>query len=297
SLLCLGVVALVAVELAPMPYPQRPADIPLWYHQLGQEPGDFSILELPEQDDYWHGAYRMYFQTAHGKRIFGGYISREFPHPFLRSTPGYQELMYADGAGDMFKSGPDVWFSALAQYKTRYIVLQKDRLPDKDEPPVDVTASREAVSRLLAGAAPSYSDEQLEAYRVPPPEHTVPFLSVGEGWQPRELGPNGAFRWMGDRATLRVDAPRSEQAYLVFRATAIEPRTMQVFHGGTRVLEQQIGGLQEFKVGPLGVPAGVSTITFVSPEGSVSPKQLGMGNDPRHLSFSVLEARLEPVSK
>src|SRR5688572_27891572 len=101
--ICVG---LFAVELYPAPYAQRSAVIPEWYSILGKEEGDFSILELPPQDDYWHGAYRMHYQTAHGKRIFGGYISREYDHPFLTSTPGFQELQYADGKGDILDSGP-----------------------------------------------------------------------------------------------------------------------------------------------------------------------------------------------
>src|SRR5207253_354252 len=58
GVLALSGIVLIALELAPMPYPQMAADIPKWYYELGKEPGDFSILELPPQDDYWHGAFR-----------------------------------------------------------------------------------------------------------------------------------------------------------------------------------------------------------------------------------------------
>ncbi len=169
SLVALSAVALIGVELAPMPYVQQAAVIPRWYYELGKVAGDFSILDLPPQDDYWHGAFRMYNQTAHHKRIFGGYISREYPHPFLTSTPGYQELTYVDGEGDMFNAGAPEWYSAFALYDTRYIVLQKIRLPERSEEPVDVSPSREALEMVLGGAHPIYEDEQLEAYRVPVP--------------------------------------------------------------------------------------------------------------------------------
>ncbi|MDQ6694212.1 MAG: hypothetical protein M3014_07295, partial [Chloroflexota bacterium] len=168
-----GTLAFLVVELTPIPYPQRPADVPKWYYQLAKEEGDFSILDLPTQDDYWHGAYRMLFQTVHAKRIFGGYISREFPHPFLVNTPGYQELTYADGAGDMFKSGPAEWLSAMQQYDTRYVVLQKVRLPDKIEPRRDVGSWREAIARVFNHEAPTYADDQVEVYRVPQPAQRV----------------------------------------------------------------------------------------------------------------------------
>jgi hypothetical protein len=297
GLLFAGFLALVLVELTPFPYPQRPADIPRWYHQVASEPGDFSILDLPPQDDYWHGAYRMYFQTAHGKPIFGGYISREFPHPFLSSTPGYQELTYVDGAGDMFKSGPNEWLSAFQLYKTKYIVLQKVRLPDKSEPAPDLQPSREAIHYVLgADAKPTYEDEQVEVYLVPAPQSSVPFMSVGEGWEPREVGPNGTYRWMHAQATLRIDAPAAGPAYLTFRAASLgRAKPLRILHGDHVVFDGQVGGLEPFKIGPLGLPQGVSTLTFISPEGTDSPRQLGQGDDPRQLSFVLLDAALEPV--
>lgn len=295
ALLCVCFVALVLVELTPFPYPQRPADIPAWYQQVGQEKGDFSILDLPPQDDYWHGAYRMYFQTAHHKPIFGGYISREFPHPFLTSTPGYQELTYVDGAGDMFAAGKAEWLSAFQLYKTKYIVLQKVRLSDKVEPPPDIQPSRDAIHYVLGAAQPSYEDSQVEVYTVPTIDKPVPFLSVGDGWEPREIGPNGAFRWLHASGTLRIDAPRAEEAYLTFRAASLgQARPLRILHGDHVVFDGQIGGLESHRIGPLGLPAGVSTLTFISPEGTTSPAQLGQGDDPRQLSFVVLDAKLEP---
>lgn len=298
--LSLGAIALILVELFQYPYPQRTADIPQWYYRLGQEPGNFSILELPPQNDYWHGAYRMYFQTANGKPIFGGYISREYPHPFLQSTPGYQELTYVDGSADMFASGPNEWYSAFAQYDTRYIVLQKARLPDRQDPPVDVSPSRDEIKRILGPSTqPVYSDSQVEVYKVPQPAQRVAYMSVGEGWQPREAGPNGSFRWMGNQATIIISSPQAEQAYLSFRATSLgQAKRLQIYLGGRPIFDEQVGGLQTFQTPePLSIPAGVSTLTFVSPGGTDSPARLGMGNDPRQLSFALLDAKLVPVSK
>jgi len=293
SLVALSAVALLGVELAPMPYVQQAAVIPRWYYELGKEAGDFSILDLPPQDDYSHGAFRMYNQTAHHKRIFGGYISREYPHPFLTSTPGYQELTYVDGEGDMFDAGAPQWYSAFALYDTRYIVLQKVRLPERNEESVDISSSREAIEMVLGGARPIYEDEQIEAYRVPVLSERVPFLSVGDGWEPREVGPNGTFRWMHEESTWRVDSPRRMDAFLRFRATSLGPaRTIQVFHGDHKVFEGEVGPLLAYIIGPLGLPEGVSTITLKSPTGTTSPIALGMGNDPRQLSFAILDAKL-----
>jgi hypothetical protein len=300
AVLCAGVLALVLVELAPIPYPQLKADVPDWYYQLGKDHGDYSILEMPPQNDFWHGAYRMYFQTVHHKRIFGGYISREYPHPFLESTPGYQELTTVDGLGDMFADGPNEWYSAFQQYDTKYVVLYKSRAPHRIDPPVDVTPSRDAIKMVLGtDATPFYQDDQLEVYNVPPPSERVPYLSVGDGWQPRESGPNGTFRWMGDTATLRIDAPKSGEEYLTFKAAGLAaPRRLQIYHGDTLIFDKVVSALQTYTTdGPLGLPEGVSTLRFVSPDGTSSPLQEGLNSDPRQLSFAIMQVALVPVEK
>jgi hypothetical protein len=293
--------ALVTIELAPMPFPQLPAGIPRWYDSLSQEQGDFSILELPPQDDFWHGAFRMYFQTAHGKHIFGGYLSREFSHPFLLSTTGYQELSYADGHGDMFQAGPDQWLSAMAMYKTRYVVLQKVRYPGSPAQLPDITSSRDAVKKVLGGGVapvPVYADSELEVYRVAQPASRVPFASVGDGWEPRERNPQGeSYRWMHASGTLRIDSPAPMTANLVFNAESLgSPRRIRIWYGDHIAYEGTIpAARQSFHIGPLELSAGVSSLRIDSLDGTTSPAKLGLGNDPRELSIVLLDVSLEPA--
>jgi hypothetical protein len=302
AFVALGAILLIGVELAPVPYPQRPGAIASWYYQLGKEPGRFSILQLPPQDDYWHGAFRMYDQTAHGKPVFGGYISREFPHPFLRSTPGYQELTYVDGGGDIFATGPDVWYSELAKYATRYIVLEKDRVPvtSTPRPAEELAPSREAIRHVLGELVrPIHEDKDLEVYRVPVPAVRVPFLSIGEGWEPRERREDGVtYRWMQAEASLVVDAPARQEAFLLFKAGAIgRAMPLVIYHGDHKVFEALVEpGVREYRTaGPLGLPQGESLLRLVSPEGTSSPAELGQGDDPRELSFVLFDVKLESV--
>jgi hypothetical protein len=244
----------------------------------------------------------MYFQTAHGKPIFGGYISREYYHPYHDNTPGFQQLQRGADEADMFGDGRDEWFTALERYNVRYIVLQKRREPERDDPraEADVTESRANIGQVLGvSARPVYEDEQLAAYAVPAPRVRAPFLAVGDGWEPREVGPNGAFRWMSNRATIDIEAPAAGEAHLTFRAAGLgQPKRLQIYHGNVLVFDQVVGGLEEFRTdGALRIPAGTSELTFVSPEGTSSPLALGMGDDPRQLSFAVLDLRLEQVQK
>jgi hypothetical protein len=104
---------------------------------------------------------------------------------------------------------------------------------------------------------------------------------------------------MHNKATLQIDAPQAEKAYLSFRAAGLgQPRRLQIYHGNQLVFDDTISALQTYRTsGPLGIPQGVSTLTFVSPDGTISPSELGLGNDPRKLSFAILDARLEPAQK
>jgi hypothetical protein len=140
---------------------------------------------------------------------------------------------------------------------------------------------------------PSIQDDQLEVYAVPTPPVRVPFLSLGEGWEPVEEGPNGTFRWMGARATLRIDAPAATQAFLTFRAAGLgAPRRLHISHGDASVLEAKVGPLQSYRVGPLSLPLGASTLVLASAEGTVSPAEVGAGDDPRQLGFAFLDVKL-----
>ena len=73
---------------------------------------------------------------------------------------------------------------------------------------------------------------------------------------------------------------------------------MQIYHGDHLIFDQKIDpALQNYRTsGPLGIPAGISTLRLVSPEGTISPAALGMGDDPRQLSFTFLDVGLEPVA-
>lgn len=196
----------------------------------------------------------------------------------------------------MLTNGPNEWHSAFADFRTKYIVLQKDRLPDDNEPPQDVSESRSAINRVLPGVKPLHSDKDLEVYLVPPPAERVAYLQLGEGWQPHETGPNGPFRWMESRATLQIRSPDRRNSFLLFRAANLgypeAPRRLRISHGDHTVFEGEITGLKEYAIGPLGLPQGESLLTFSSLDGTGSPQRGGIGDDLRLLSFAFLDVRL-----
>ena len=72
----------MAIELLPAPLTLHSAAVPAIYHRIAAAPQDVRVLELPfgirdgtsSVGDFT--ARSQYFQTVHGKRLIGGYLSR-----------------------------------------------------------------------------------------------------------------------------------------------------------------------------------------------------------------------------
>ena len=171
---------------------------------------------------------------------------------------------------------------------------------DAPRPESELAPSREAIKHVLGAAArPVHEDKDLEVYRVPDAEVAVPFLTVGDGWEPRERREDGVtYRWMRGEASLGIEAPSRQDAFLVFRAGALgEARPLVIYHGDRKVFESVVQpGAQEYRTsGPLGIPSGTSVLRLISPEGTVSPAELGQGDDPRQLIFVLFDVHLESL--
>jgi hypothetical protein len=73
---------LLALELTPAPRQLHSAAVPAIYQTIAADPGHFSILELPVgvrdgvSSTGNFSALTQYYQTAHGKPLVGGYLSR-----------------------------------------------------------------------------------------------------------------------------------------------------------------------------------------------------------------------------
>jgi hypothetical protein len=101
-LILAAVAALLVFELSPAPRTLYSAEIPAIYHTIASDPSpSVRVLGLPlgvrdgasSIGDY--SALSQYFQTAHGKGILGGYISRvsDRRKHRLQRIPMYDALM------------------------------------------------------------------------------------------------------------------------------------------------------------------------------------------------------------
>ncbi len=202
-----GVLAtLILTEHLAIPMPLTDARIPAPLLILGQENGDFTILQLPLG---WRNSFGMagaestqaqYYQTAHGKKLLAGNISRNPPFQFdyFLRLPFFQAIVSAETYKEV---SPELEARARAQapelarlYNIRYLVVlppTPGRLPYSDT----YTKTLELVERLLP-TEPYLEGDGTKVYKVKVPpaassleidlgtEEALPYL--GEGWDRNE---------------------------------------------------------------------------------------------------------------
>jgi hypothetical protein len=178
--------------------PTLPTEVPAWYEKLGQEEGDFAILELPMQTRV-HDEYYMHYQFEHGKALVGGMVSRppSEAFEFIDSLPLLRAVRRDFGPPDDISRFSEQ-FARLSEAGVRYLILHKDRLDDQQL----------AAWREWLGLAPEHEDDDLVLYHTElqlgrdlPVEPTgVPGLAiVAADYAPRMTTQAGwvtvEFRW------------------------------------------------------------------------------------------------------
>jgi hypothetical protein len=222
--------AAILFEHLALPFPLSDARVPAVYDQIAAEPGDFSVLQLPLG---WRNSFGVfgpektllqYYQTAHGKPMLGGNISRApaFKLEYFQRIPYFQALTEIEFGRPV---APEVIEAAAAQaadlmylYDTRYVLLYP---PIPGRPPYTDTwqDAWDFVKRTLPlEPEPFWAQDGIEAYRVLQPgggdqfylnlgeAGTYPYR--GEGWDAAEVdAPYEASATWATDSTSRVFAP------------------------------------------------------------------------------------------
>jgi len=183
---------LICFEFLAAPYPISLIDTPAFFHELAQEPGDFTIAALPMN---WDRPTPLLYQTVHGKRLLTAYTSRDNPLELAWRTPLLQHWRYlvADIIDQpLAEIAPTIFYD----FNLRYIVLDYWQMPPGPE--------REGTEKWLQAAMPQatpvYNDGRLKVYRTPPQTVVQPYLSLGEGWGKHDDEP--VSRVINDQAEL-----------------------------------------------------------------------------------------------
>ena len=216
---------LVLGALCPIPRPLQSARIHPFYRWLAEAPPG-AVLELPRH----RISDAMYGQTAHGKPLLGGYVSRHTPEglrnyeiPVIRQlwTLTLPELTAPDAIDQapLQSRIPEV----LDAYGLRYVVIHLDA---KNSADLDTV-----VRRALPESAVVWSDDLLRAYRVPAcPDRKGVVVGFGPGWTaPTRGSATGKSRRLteaeGRVILLLLDEEASE---MTLRAAALGRRRIPI---------------------------------------------------------------------
>jgi len=278
TLFTLLVGLMILFEFLPVPYPVSKIDTPRFDYDLAQQPGDYTIAELPMN---WDRPTPMLHQTVHGKRVLTAYTSRNQSLDLARRTPVLQQWRYL---------GPDIIDLPLAKiaptifydFNLRYIVLDYWQMP----PGPERQATEQWVAAALPGIQPVYDDGRLKVYPTPPKVETVPYLSLGNGWSERQEqrdDNNMATRNFSasQPAELFLHHPQNRPVTLEITAVSGQPdgQQIQVFVGNQPVdnfaVDQTVGTY------PASIPPQADTPLKISlqadpPTGTITVSRIGL---------------------
>lgn len=165
---------LLLLELLPAPRPLYSAQVPAIYTHIIASPPDTRVLHLPfgvrdgTTSDGNFSAQTQYFQTAHGRQLIGGYLSRVSTRRRLaiRAEPTLGALMTlsenrplsTDEARRFAAEAP----AFLQRAKVAFVVIDRTRLP----------AAFDAKALAALRLEPVDVDGAFELYRPLPPDVT-----------------------------------------------------------------------------------------------------------------------------
>lgn len=262
--------AAIILEHLSVPLPTTDATIPAVYQQIAAEPGDFAIMQLPLG---WRNSFGVfgseqtnlqYFQTAHGKPMIGGNISRApaFKMDYFKRIPLFQALtdleMYKDPPPEVDAAARAQAGALMALYDVRYFITTP---PISGRYPYQDTWQRtEQYARavLPLDPTPVWEAQGYRVYRVNQPPVTLPFrldlgaagneAYLGDGWDARAdeqpYGATGVWATARD-ATLYLPLSEPHDATLQLSiaplsyAGAAAPQALSVSVNGTRVSTEQ----------------------------------------------------------
>lgn len=252
--LAAGLCAAILFEHLAVPLPLSDARVPEVYTQIAADPDPISVMHLPLG---WRNSFEVfgaertqlqYYQTAHGKPMLGGNISRApaFKLDYFKRIPLFQVL-------DDLQAGRDPDPAALAQaqaqagdlfylYNTRYLLLMPP-IPER-YPYIDTWARVWAFAKatLPLEPEPFWTGQGIEAYRVVQPQGSDRFTL--------DLGAPGTFPYRGEGwDAAETDAPYDTSAIW---ATGVSSRLFMPLRGVDRAATYQV----RIRVHPFAYPNG-----------------------------------------
>jgi hypothetical protein len=185
-----------------------PLDVPDFYVELGKDPEQYAILEIPlfTEKGRKEAIYQAY-QAYHHKIRFGGRYARDHklsnPDNFSKRAFFVRDFYWLGRPqqNDLRNKNdiiPELDLSKVSvpllnYWNVRYIVIWKEALTGEE-----LAANRQLLLQGLGNTiVPVYEDSRMEAYQVPQAAALASkiVLDIGYGWYTSEVNAEGAYRW------------------------------------------------------------------------------------------------------
>ncbi|MFV9506026.1 MAG: hypothetical protein AB4911_15850 [Oscillochloridaceae bacterium umkhey_bin13] len=276
-----GLLTLLAIDgwVGRPPMFQRPMPEPY----LAMPAPSGALLPIPLHLNVSNSEH-LWYQTAHGWPIVGGFIGREPPYPLARYAPGISELRFGRAEpNDILSPGwPELARETLAAYQIRYVVFHHPTMGD----------SLPVMQALIddMGLVRTVNDELVSFYPVPEPATLRPLAYLGSGWGNLEQDAGLRWRWMADNAQIMLLNPQPEpqvvRLSLDLEAFAqARPLTLRLGTGSPFTLEVSRERMQRSL--HLILPPGETVLYLTAPAGSPP------GQPERRLSLALMGVRIE----
>jgi len=242
--------ALICFEFLAVPYPMTEVEVPSFYQQVAQEPGDFVLMELPMN---WDRPIHMFNQVYHDKKLIAAYFGKPNPLSVVKKTPVLQHFRYL-GPDIIAQDISEIGTSVLASFNVRYVTLDLYQMPGGREREVTLHLTEE----VFGDTVPFYRDERLIVYQVEEPVAPSPFLSLGQNWGRRKIEAERPIRQIGQGAAVHIRAWRPDSVRLRIAAQSpAEQCQLDVYSGSQRLASFELQATaQEFVTPPLSLTEG-----------------------------------------
>ena len=290
-----GVVAILIIfEFLSVPTISQVA-IPSIYESIGNESGQFAILEIPASANYSCGTSVEFYNTIDGKQMVGGQVPRvpidasdfEDYTPLINYLSDPRSTSFL--TSDMFVQNISrVGNYILNYYNIRYVILHTD-YTYMGSFNYDMTL----LNRTLS-SGPIYDDNGIVAYQVGNVSPVL-FMTLGPGWENPESSNGTTWRWMDKTASINIISPEAGQFNLSFDVSSYIPMAINVTMNNKLLLNENVTYSHEHMVIPVILNKGQNTVFFSSPPGNEANTSLQPAYLISYQSFAFSNVSAEPA--
>ena len=286
------VCCIILFEFLSAPYGMSSAEIPAFYRHIASDDEDYTILDVP----LINNAEAMYYQTHHGKKMIGGYVSRtpDDAINFLKSTPLFSNILnfYPPDEDIIIQNQNDIDTSIANYLNIKYIILHKGYLNAEQ---MDIAS--DLIQKTIKKEPQVYEDNYIIVYEVKDKTITS-FMILKRGWHQLENWDDIPTRWMSDDASLLIYSNENCSADLSFQALSFyHPRTFEIY-----INDEPSGYGQDVPTEcfvmvnvPINLNKGANMLRIYVPDGFDRPSKIpGLkSDDNRCISLAIQNVTIE----